>query len=282
MTDHSLYVWHAVFCYCGTLNDITIWESSMLLQSICDGSFAENDFPFSIGGEMFNMLWMLVDGIYPPLGWFVKPLTVPIVDSKALSSLWQESKCKDIEQSITGDRFVVCYNTDGVFFLRDFFKEAVMENQSRNPAEVEKSILNVNDLVGIKDRNTMCHNLFYEPFITCCFIDDKTIFVSLFENYSLTHYHFFFNIDTKEIVGEIAEYNIENYSSNFPFKCMYNDDDKEIYSFYKQGESFTIKETDAKLFTMDRITDRVLGTMYLMYNKALVAGTSDSTTFFKL
>ena len=47
----------------------------MLLQSICDGSFAENDFHFSIGGEMFGMLWMLVDGIYPPLARFVKPLT---------------------------------------------------------------------------------------------------------------------------------------------------------------------------------------------------------------
>ncbi len=75
MADHSLYVWHAVFGYCGTLNDITIWENSMLLQSICDGSFAENDFHFSIGGEMFGMLWMLVDGIYPPLARFVKPLT---------------------------------------------------------------------------------------------------------------------------------------------------------------------------------------------------------------
>jgi hypothetical protein len=40
---------------------------------------------------------MLVDGIYPPLSRFVKPLSVPIGDIKALFSLWQESNCKDIE-----------------------------------------------------------------------------------------------------------------------------------------------------------------------------------------
>lgn len=48
------------------------------------------------------MLWMLVDGIYPPLAQFVKPLTVPIGDSEALFSLWQESKHKDIEPFFWG------------------------------------------------------------------------------------------------------------------------------------------------------------------------------------
>ena len=170
---------------------------------------------------------------------------------------------------------MACFNDDGVFKLRSFGRV------TRTPEEIEASEVNFNQLLNLDDW-TMCLAGSPDPFIICCFVTDEIIFVNLYHSFTHTHYHFFFNIDTKEIVGEIAEYNIENYSSNFPFKCMYNDDDKEIYSFYKQGESFTIKETDAKLFTMDRITDRVLGTMYLMYNKALVAGTSDSTTFFKL
>ncbi len=95
MADHTLYAWHAVFGYCGSLNDINIWENSLLLQSLCDGTFSQNDFPFTIGGELFEELWMLVDGIYPPLGRFVKPLTVPIGDREALFSMWQESKRKD-------------------------------------------------------------------------------------------------------------------------------------------------------------------------------------------
>jgi hypothetical protein len=97
LADHNLYAWHAVFGYCGTLNNITIWNSSYLLQSLCNGSFSDLDFPFSIGGEQFEQLWMLVEGIYPSLARFVKPISVPIGDSESLFSLWQESKRKDIE-----------------------------------------------------------------------------------------------------------------------------------------------------------------------------------------
>jgi hypothetical protein len=32
LADYNLYAWHAVFCYAGTLNDISIWDSSYLLQ----------------------------------------------------------------------------------------------------------------------------------------------------------------------------------------------------------------------------------------------------------
>jgi hypothetical protein len=98
LADHNLYAWHAVFGYAGTLNDISIWDSSFLLQSLCDGSFSDLDFPFTIGGESFDQLWMLVDGIYPSLARFVKPLTVPIGDCEALFSMWQESNRKDIER----------------------------------------------------------------------------------------------------------------------------------------------------------------------------------------
>jgi hypothetical protein len=63
MADHTFYVWHAVFGYAGTLNDITIRDNSFLLHSICDGSFEKYDFPFTIGGEQFEQLWMLVDEI---------------------------------------------------------------------------------------------------------------------------------------------------------------------------------------------------------------------------
>jgi hypothetical protein len=98
MADHTLYVWHAVFGYAGTLNDLTIWDNSFLLHSICDGSFEMLDFQFTIGGEEFDKLWMLVDGIYPQLSRFVKPISVPLGDIEALYSLWQEAKRKDIER----------------------------------------------------------------------------------------------------------------------------------------------------------------------------------------
>jgi len=98
LADYNLFVWHAVFGYSGTLNDISIWDSSYLLQSLCDGSFAGLDFSFTIAGEWFHQLWFLVDGIYPPLARFVKPISVPIGKAEALFSMWQESKRKDIER----------------------------------------------------------------------------------------------------------------------------------------------------------------------------------------
>jgi hypothetical protein len=97
MVDHNLYLQHAVFGYCGTLNDITIWDNCLLLQAMCDGSFDELDFPFTIAGQLFHQLWLLVDGVYPLLARFVKPISVLIGDVEALFSLWQELKHQDVE-----------------------------------------------------------------------------------------------------------------------------------------------------------------------------------------
>jgi hypothetical protein len=77
-------------------------------------------------------------------------------------------------------------------------------------------------------------------------VGDETLFVNLFHSYYHTHYHFFFDISKKEIVGKVASTKIVNYSSNFPFKCMYNDELGEIYSFYRQGEAFIVKQHDAE------------------------------------
>jgi len=65
--DYNLWFWHCVFGYYGTMNDINIWDSSSLHQSLHDGTFEWNDFDFEIGGERFNKLWFLADGIYPEL-----------------------------------------------------------------------------------------------------------------------------------------------------------------------------------------------------------------------
>jgi hypothetical protein len=57
--DHNLFAQHAVFGYFGTLNDINIWGYILLHRTFCDGSFAKCDFPFEIGGEIFESLWLI-------------------------------------------------------------------------------------------------------------------------------------------------------------------------------------------------------------------------------
>jgi hypothetical protein len=51
----------------GTMNDINIWDRSKLHKSLHDGSFEKNDFSFEVGGETFNKLWFLTNGIYPEI-----------------------------------------------------------------------------------------------------------------------------------------------------------------------------------------------------------------------
>ena len=77
------------------MNDINIWDRSSLHQSLHDGTFEWNDFDFEIGGECFNKLWFLTDGIYPELSWFVKTISEPVNKWEALYSIWQEAKRKD-------------------------------------------------------------------------------------------------------------------------------------------------------------------------------------------
>jgi hypothetical protein len=103
VSDHQLFAWHSVVGYAGTLNDINVWDSSLLHKPLIDGSFCRNDFEYSIGEEQFNMLWFLVDGIYPLLSCFVGPMSVPILVSEALYLSWGRNPVEK-----TWSDFVAC------------------------------------------------------------------------------------------------------------------------------------------------------------------------------
>lgn len=66
MGNYNLWIWHAQFGHAGTLNDINIWNKSDLKEILVNGMF-QGDFEFEMGEEVFNHLWILVDGIYPML-----------------------------------------------------------------------------------------------------------------------------------------------------------------------------------------------------------------------
>jgi hypothetical protein len=102
--DHQLWFWHASFGYAGSLNDLNILNISPLLESLVDGSFAKWEerasiVPFDIGGEQFNQLFTLGDGIYPQYSRFVKGIKVPITASEKAFTEWQEAASKDIERA---------------------------------------------------------------------------------------------------------------------------------------------------------------------------------------
>ena len=102
--DYHLWFWHASFGFCGSLNDKTILDLSPFLRALVDGSFVKKEeasgaVPFKIGDEEFNLLYVLVDGIYPQLSRFVQGMSNPVYRDEKKFTAWQESVRKDIERA---------------------------------------------------------------------------------------------------------------------------------------------------------------------------------------
>ena len=100
--DYNTWFWHASYGYSGSMNDIQVFDLSPLLESFVDGSFsnAEKEVgSFCIGGTYFDLMFLLVDGIYPKIARFVKACKMPITIDEEKFTAWQESKRKDIERA---------------------------------------------------------------------------------------------------------------------------------------------------------------------------------------
>ena len=185
-------------------------------------------------------------------------------------------KLKEVEQNAKGSLYAVAYFDDGKFRLRNFGKT------TRTEDEITSNELDINKLLSLDDW-TMAIQGFPDPYVTCCFLDDDRIFVNLFYNPTLTHYHFIYNIKSKSVDGKVVSKVIDSSSKkNFPYKCFYNEELDEIYSFYRQGYSFIIKGKNSEDYVFDRMTEMDLGQMYLVYNEALIARSSSDILFFKL
>jgi Plant transposon protein len=104
ISDHNMWFWHTSFGYAGTLNDLNILSLSPFIQSLTNGSFSKLEknsgvVPFEIEGEMFDKLYILVDGIYPQYSRFVKGNKRPVLAMETAFTQWQESARKDIERA---------------------------------------------------------------------------------------------------------------------------------------------------------------------------------------
>ena len=147
-------------------------------------------------------------------------------------------KMKEVEQSADGKTYAICYNNDGRFYMRTFNQfpnlggpDAGVE---RSEADIKASELDINKLVGINDY-TMCNQTFPDPFITCTFLTNDTIYIDLFANAELKHIHFIYDIKNQCMVGNKVEQVMVCTEKNFPYKCFFNEEKEEIYSFYRQG-----------------------------------------------
>ena len=104
VADYNLWFWHCSYGHAGTFNDISVLDMSPLMQQFTDGSFgkleaASKSVPFTISGEKFMKMWLLVDGIYPAYSRFVKTINEPLCRKTKRYAKWQEASRKDIERA---------------------------------------------------------------------------------------------------------------------------------------------------------------------------------------
>ena len=133
-----------------------------------------------------------------------------------------------MEQNYQGNKYAFVYIDDGKFRLR------VMGKEQRDEETIMREEFDINKALGLNDY-TMPIQGFADPFCTCSFITDERIFIQLFYNYDLTHYHFVYNHSTNKIEGDFYKMKMTCTSKNFPYKSFYNTDENVIYSFYRQG-----------------------------------------------
>jgi Plant transposon protein len=104
IADHHLWFWHSSFGYAGTLNDLNILSLSPFIESLTNGNFVRLEteagvVPYSLDGESFGKLFVMVDGIYPNYSRFVKVNRHPIMEAEKQFTAWQEHVRKDIERA---------------------------------------------------------------------------------------------------------------------------------------------------------------------------------------
>ena len=101
--DHHLWVWHFAYGFAGSLNDINVLRESPLMERFISGQFERLEksakvTPYVIGTEMFDSLYVLVDGIYPAYSRFVRAMKRPVTNEEKFFAKWQEACRKDIER----------------------------------------------------------------------------------------------------------------------------------------------------------------------------------------
>ena len=104
ISQYHMFFWHESYGYTGSLNDKTIFDMSPFQECLLDDSFEENELssgvlPFSIAGEQFNKMIVLVDGIYMNFSRFVKGIKTPLTIYETRFTTWQEAAWKDIERT---------------------------------------------------------------------------------------------------------------------------------------------------------------------------------------
>ena len=90
----------------------------------------------------------------------------------------------------------MAYQDSGKFKIRTFGLVTRSEDQ------ILKEEFVINHRIGIDDKSEPNHGN-YDPFIVMEFIEEDRLFVNLFHNKTLMHYHFIYSIMDKKIEHQV-------------------------------------------------------------------------------
>jgi hypothetical protein len=136
-------------------------------------------------------------------------------------------KAKSINQTDDGQLFNCPYFDDGNFWLLLFNTEKTIEK------------IDISEMLKI-DRRSRPNVGFPDPLINACFIGEDRVFINLFHNRDLNHWHLIYNYKEKKIVGEPVCVKLGESKLNFPYNNFYDSKRQKVYCFYRQGQSFTV------------------------------------------
>ena len=108
--------------------------------------------------------------------------------------------------------------------------------------------LNLNEICGIDEESKPILG-FQNPMVTACFNHEENIFIGVHHRILSIQYNFIYSFkDGGQVLSQIRKSQLVNSTMlNFPNKSFFNEQDKMIYTFYRQGHALTRSgETDAE------------------------------------
>lgn len=133
-------------------------------------------------------------------------------------------KMNVIEQNYAGDVFGVAYQDNGKFFV------SFMNNQGE-----ELDNLAISEKLFLDDLSKPITG-FWEPLVTCCFIQNDDVFISAYHREQKKQYHFTYSYKEKKMLCDPQIHEIPKCTAiNFPIKSFYSQLTGNCHTFYRQG-----------------------------------------------
>ena len=87
--------------------------------------------------------------------------------------------------------------------------------------EKKSEDIDVNSMLNLNN-HTMCNYGDPDPFMNVIYIDDERLYVCLFHNGDMMHWHFFYDLNMKCMIGNPVSYKLDCSKKNYPVRSFYN------------------------------------------------------------